>query len=446
MQDIIKNLVKEGMFSKVKDEIVKMNVVDIASLLEELEEEKMLIIFRLLPKDISAEVFSYMHTEQQQYIIEVITDKEIQTITDRLFLDDTVDILEEMPSNVVKKILKNTTKQKRQLINLFLKYPENSAGSIMTIEYVDLKKEMKVKDSLEYIKQIGVDKETVDVCYVINKNRKLEGVVSLRKLVLTDGDIVIKDIMDTNFISIPTNADQEEIASLFKKYNLLAMPVVDKENRLVGIITIDDIVDVIEQENTEDFQKMAAMTPTDEEYLKNKVFTLAKHRIGWLLLLMISATFTGHIISKYEEVLQSVVVLATFIPVLMDTGGNAGSQSSTLVIRGLTLGEIEAKDILRVLWKEFRVSVIVGLVLSLVNLARIYYFEKVDFMVSFTVSISLFFTVIMAKIVGGALPIIAKKLKFDPAIMAGPLITTIVDTFALMIYFSFATRFLGISF
>jgi len=303
-----------------------------------------------------------------------------------------------------------------------------------------------VKDSLEYIKQIGVDKETVDVCYVINKNRKLEGVVSLRKLVLTDGDIVIKDIMDTNFISIPTNADQEEIASLFKKYNLLAMPVVDKENRLVGIITIDDIVDVIEQENTEDFQKMAAMTPTDEEYLKNKVFTLAKHRIGWLLLLMISATFTGHIISKYEEVLQSVVVLATFIPVLMDTGGNAGSQSSTLVIRGLTLGEIEAKDILRVLWKEFRVSVIVGLVLSLVNLARIYYFEKVDFMVSFTVSISLFFTVIMAKIVGGALPIIAKKLKFDPAIMAGPLITTIVDTFALMIYFSFATRFLGISF
>ena len=303
-----------------------------------------------------------------------------------------------------------------------------------------------MKDSLEYIKQIGVDKETVDVCYVINKNRKLEGVVSLRKLVLTDGDIVIKDIMDTNFISIPTNADQEEIASLFKKYNLLAMPVVDKENRLVGIITIDDIVDVIEQENTEDFQKMAAMTPTDEEYLKNKVFTLAKHRIGWLLLLMISATFTGHIISKYEEVLQSVVVLATFIPVLMDTGGNAGSQSSTLVIRGLTLGEIEAKDILRVLWKEFRVSVIVGLVLSLVNLARIYYFEKVDFMVSFTVSISLFFTVIMAKIVGGALPIIAKKLKFDPAIMAGPLITTIVDTFALMIYFSFATRFLGISF
>jgi len=423
-----------------------MNVVDIASLLEELEEEKMLIIFRLLPKDISAEVFSYMSNEQQQYIIEVITDKEIQTITDRLFLDDTVDILEEMPSNVVKKILKNTTKQKRQLINLFLKYPENSAGSIMTIEYVDLKKEMKVKDSLEYIKQIGVDKETVDVCYVINKNRKLEGVVSLRKLVLTDGDIVIKDIMDTNFISIPTNADQEEIASLFKKYNLLAMPVVDKENRLVGIITIDDIVDVIEQENTEDFQKMAAMTPTDEEYLKNKVFTLAKHRIGWLLLLMISATFTGHIISKYEEVLQSVVVLATFIPVLMDTGGNAGSQSSTLVIRGLTLGEIEAKDILRVLWKEFRVSVIVGLVLSLVNLARIYYFEKVDFMVSFTVSISLFFTVIMAKIVGGALPIIAKKLKFDPAIMAGPLITTIVDTFALMIYFSFATRFLGISF
>ncbi|NLJ89045.1 MAG: magnesium transporter [Epulopiscium sp.] len=444
MQDIIKNLVKEGMFSKVKDEIVKMNVVDIASLLEELEEEKMLIIFRLLPKDIAAEVFSYMSNEQQQYIIEVITDKEIQTITDRLFLDDTVDILEEMPSNVVKKILKNTTKQKRQLINLFLKYPENSAGSIMTIEYVDLKKEMKVKDSLEYIKQIGVDKETVDVCYVINKNRKLEGVVSLRKLVLTDGDIVIKDIMDTNFISIPTNADQEEIASLFKKYNLLAMPVVDKENRLVGIITIDDIVDVIEQENTEDLQKMAAMTPTDEEYLKTGVFTLARHRLIWLLILMISATFTGRIIIKFEELLQSAVVLTTFIPMLMDTGGNSGSQSSTLIIRGLALEEIRLRDILKVFWKEFRVSGIVGISLAAVNFIRIYYLEKIDLMVSITVSISLLFTVIVAKVVGGVLPIIAKKLKFDPAIMAGPLITTIVDAVALTIYFSLASSILAI--
>lgn len=444
MQDIIKNLVKEGMFSKVKDEIVKMNVVDIASLLEELEEEKMLIIFRLLPKDIAAEVFSYMSNEQQQYIIEVITDKEIQTITDRLFLDDTVDILEEMPSNVVKKILKNTTKQKRQLINLFLKYPENSAGSIMTIEYVDLKKELKVKDSLEYIKQIGVDKETVDVCYVINKNRKLEGVVSLRKLVLTDGDIVIKDIMDTNFISIPTNADQEEIASLFKKYNLLAMPVVDKENRLVGIITIDDIVDVIEQENTEDLQKMAAMTPTDEEYLKTGVFTLARHRLIWLLILMISATFTGRIIIKFEELLQSAVVLTTFIPMLMDTGGNSGSQSSTLIIRGLALEEIRLRDILKVFWKEFRVSGIVGISLAAVNFIRIYYLEKIDLMVSITVSISLLFTVIVAKVVGGVLPIIAKKLKFDPAIMAGPLITTIVDAVALTIYFSLASSILAI--
>lgn len=444
MQDIIKNLVKEGMFSKVKDEIVKMNVVDIASLLEELEEEKMLIIFRLLPKDIAAEVFSYMSNEQQQYIIEVITDKEIQTITDRLFLDDTVDILEEMPSNVVKKILKNTTKQKRQLINLFLKYPENSAGSIMTIEYVDLKKEMKVKDSLEYIKQTGVDKETVDVCYVINKNRKLEGVVSLRKLVLTDGDIVIKDIMDTNFISIPTNADQEEIASLFKKYNLLAMPVVDKENRLVGIITIDDIVDVIEQENTEDLQKMAAMTPTDEEYLKTGVFTLARHRLIWLLILMISATFTGRIIIKFEELLQSAVVLTTFIPMLMDTGGNSGSQSSTLIIRGLALEEIRLRDILKVFWKEFRVSGIVGISLAAVNFIRIYYLEKIDLMVSITVSISLLFTVIVAKVVGGVLPIIAKKLKFDPAIMAGPLITTIVDAVALTIYFSLASSILAI--
>ena len=313
----------------------------------------------------------------------------------------------------------------------------------MTIEYVDLKRN-EGEGFLEYIKQIGVDKETVDVCYVINKNRKLEGVVSLRKLVLTDGDIVIKDIMDTNFISIPTNADQEEIASLFKKYNLLAMPVVDKENRLVGIITIDDIVDVIEQENTEDLQKMAAMTPTDEEYLKTGVFTLARHRLIWLLILMISATFTGRITIKFEELLQSAVVLTTFIPMLMDTGGNSGSQSSTLIIRGLALEEIRLRDILKVFWKEFRVSGIVGISLAAVNFIRIYYLEKIDLMVSITVSISLLFTVIVAKVVGGVLPIIAKKLKFDPAIMAGPLITTIVDAVALTIYFSLASSILAI--
>lgn len=444
MKKIIMNYIEQGRFSQVRDEIVKMNVVDIAHLLEDLEVEKLLLVFRLLPKEIAANVFSYMSTEQQQHIIEVITDKEINNIVNELFLDDTIDILEEMPSHVVKKILRNTDQYMREVINQFLKYPENSAGSIMTIEYVDLKKEMSVRKSLNYIRKIGVDKETINICYVIGKNRKLEGIISLRRLILSDQEVVIKDIMNTSIISINTNTDQEEIASLFKKYDLLAMPVVDNENRLVGIITIDDIVDIIEQENTEDLQKMAAMQPSDEEYLKTSIFALAKNRIIWLLILMISATFTGNIIKKFEDVLQSVVVLAAFIPMLMDTGGNAGSQSATLVIRGLALEEIKLKDIFKVLKKEFSVSLIVGFALTVANFLRIYYIEKVEFAIAMTVSVSLFLTVILSKVVGGVLPIIAKKLKLDPAIMAGPLITTIVDAVALLAYFSMAVWFVGI--
>lgn len=444
MKKIIMNYIEQGRFSQVRDEIVKMNVVDIAHLLEDLEVEKLLLVFRLLPKEIAANVFSYMSTEQQQHIIEVITDKEINNIVKELFLDDTIDILEEMPSHIVKKILRNTDQYMREVINQFLKYPENSAGSIMTIEYVDLKKEMTVRKSLNYIRKTGVDKETINICYVIGKNRKLEGIVSLRRLILSDQEVVIKDIMNTSIISINTNTDQEEIASLFKKYDLLAMPVVDNENRLVGIITIDDIVDIIEQENTEDLQKMAAMQPSDEEYLKTSIFALAKNRIIWLLILMISATFTGNIIKKFEDVLQSVVVLAAFIPMLMDTGGNAGSQSATLVIRGLALEEIKLKDIFKVLKKEFSVSLIVGFALTVANFLRIYYIEKVEFAIAMTVSVSLFLTVILSKVVGGVLPIIAKKLKLDPAIMAGPLITTIVDAVALLAYFSIAVWFVGI--
>lgn len=444
MKKIIMNYIEQGRFSQVRDEIVKMNVVDIAHLLEDLEVEKLLLVFRLLPKEIAANVFSYMSTEQQQHIIEVITDKEINNIVKELFLDDTIDILEEMPSHIVKKILRNTDQYMREVINQFLKYPENSAGSIMTIEYVDLKKEMTVRKSLNYIRKTGVDKETINICYVIGENRKLEGIVSLRRLILSDQEVVIKDIMNTSIISINTNTDQEEIASLFKKYDLLAMPVVDNENRLVGIITIDDIVDIIEQENTEDLQKMAAMQPSDEEYLKTSIFALAKNRIIWLLILMISATFTGNIIKKFEDVLQSVVVLAAFIPMLMDTGGNAGSQSATLVIRGLALEEIKLKDIFKVLKKEFSVSLIVGFALTVANFLRIYYIEKVEFAIAMTVSVSLFLTVILSKVVGGVLPIIAKKLKLDPAIMAGPLITTIVDAVALLAYFSMAVWFVGI--
>ncbi len=438
------DLIRENKLMQARNELKDMNVVDIAQLLDETSQEKMLIIFRILPKDISADVFSYLSSEQQRYIIESITDKETKTIIDELFLDDTIDFLEELPANVVKKVLKNTDANTRALINQFLKYPENSAGSIMTIEYVDLKKEMTVKEALQHIKRTATDKETINTCYVMDKNRRLEGVISIRQLILNDDDTIIKDIMDENVIFVHTLEDQEYIADTFKKYDFTSMPVVDNENRLVGIITIDDIVDIIEQENTEDFQKMAAMAPSEEEYLKTGVFSLAKHRVMWLLVLMISATFTGNIIKKFEDVLQSVVVLAAFIPMLMDTGGNAGSQSSTLIIRGLALGEIESKDILKVIWKELRVSVIVGIILATVNFVRIYFFEKTNLYVSIAICISLFFTVVIAKVVGGVLPIAAKKFKMDPAIMASPLITTIVDALALIIYFTAATTLLGI--
>lgn len=444
MNTSILNLIHNEKYSQARSKIMKMNVVDIAQLLEELEGEKLIIIFRLLPKEIAVHVFSYMSNEQQQYIIETITDKEIRNIVETLFLDDTVDILEEMPANIVKKVLKNTSEGKRELINQFLNYPENSAGSIMTIDYVDFKKEMSIKKAIEHIRKTGIDRETINICYVINKNRKLEGIIPLRKLILYDENIVLGDIMETNIISISTYDDQEYIANLFKKYDLLAMPVVDNENRLVGIITIDDIVHVIEEENTEDFYKMAAMEPSEKKYLKTNVFTLAQKRIPWLLILMISATFTGSIIKRFEDALLSVMALAAYIPMLMDTGGNAGSQSATIIIRGLALDEIKIKDILKVLWKELHISIIIATVLSVFNFIKIYYFEKTNILISITVCISLSFTIILAKVVGGSLPIIAKRLKLDPAIMAGPLITTIVDALSLFVYFSIATYLLGI--
>lgn len=444
MNDKILELIEHNRYAEAKNELMEMNVVDIAQFFEELDQQKLLVMFRILPKDIASGVFSYFPNELQRYIIESITDKEIKVIIDELFFDDAIDFLEEMPSNIVKKVLKNTDESTRRLINQFLNYPENSAGSIMTIEYVDLKKEMTAYEAIRHIKETGVDKEAIHTCYVIDDSRKLEGVVSLRKLILSEDNILVKDIMKTDTIYVNTHDDEEEIAALFKKYDLLAMPVVDNETRLVGIVTIDDIVDIIDKVNTEDFEKMAAMQPSEEEYLKTNPFILAKHRIAWLIILMLSATITGNIIGKFENVLQAVVVLTTFIPMLMDTGGNAGSQSSTLVIRGLALGEIRIKDILRVLWKELQVSFLVGLVLSVVNFIRIYYFVKVDLQVSITVCITLFFTVTLAKIVGGVLPIIAQKFKVDPALMAGPLITTIVDAVALIIYFSTARVLLGI--
>lgn len=443
MEKIIE-LIKTEKPSKARSELLEMNVVDIATLMEDIEGKDLILLFRILPKDVAAEVFSYISKEQRQYIVESITDREIAGIVDELFMDDTVDFIEEMPANVVKKILKNTDENTRKIINHLLSYPEDSAGSIMTIEFVDVKKEMTVRDAIDHIKKTGIDKETVDTLYVIDANRKLEGVIPIRKVLLCEEGTLIEDIMDTNFVFINTLDDQEEVAAQFKKYDYFSMPVVDKENRLVGIITIDDVLDIIEEENEEDFAKMNALEPSDEEYLKTSVFSLAKHRIVWLLVLMISATFTSIIIRRYDEVLSSIVILAAYIPMLMDTGGNSGSQSSTLIIRGLALGEVEMKDYMKIVWKEFRVSIVVGTALAVINFLRLLFIERVGIPVALTVCISLFFTVILAKVIGGTLPIIAKKFNLDPAIMAAPLITTIVDTFALMVYFSMAVWIIGI--
>ncbi|EFF63899.1 MULTISPECIES: magnesium transporter [Turicibacter] len=440
----IKELIERNKLLELCEYLQELNSVDVANQLMDLEDEELVLVFRVLPKDIAAEVFSYLDKDSQQHIVESITDREVTQIVDKLFLDDTVDFIEELPANVVKKVIRNTSPQKRELINQFLQYAQYSAGSIMTIEFVDLKAYMTVKEAINHTRKTGTTKETLETCFIIDQARHLLGSVTLKDLILSEDDMIIEDIMDTNLISVQTSVDQEEVAHLFKAYDLVTMPVVDKENRLVGMITIDDVVDIIEQENTEDFQKMAAMAPNEEPYLKTPVLSLAKHRIIWLLVLMISATVTGRIIQGFEEVIQSVVILASFIPMLMDTGGNAGSQSSTLIIRGLALGEITTHDYLKVMFKELRVGSVVAIVLSVVNFLRIYFIEHVEFMVGITVCASLFFTVILAKVVGSILPIIAKKLKFDPAIMASPLITTIVDAFALIVYFMLARTLLGI--
>ena len=443
MEEIVE-LLEQNKLAELKEIFINENPIDIADVFEDFPKEKYLIIFKLLPKDFSSEVFSYLSPEKQQDVIENITDDEIKFIVEDMYLDDTVDFIEEMPANIVDKILKNTSSDKRKLINQMLKYPENSAGSVMTVEYISFKDNYTVKQAIEYYRKVAIDKEETDICFVTDTKKKLVGIISLKTLILSKDDSYIQDEMDTNFVSVLTLDDQEEIAALFRKYDLTTMPVVDHEDRLVGVITVDDIVDVIDQENTEDIQKMAAMNPSDEEYLKESVVSLAKHRILWLLVLMISATFTGLVIKKYEDILQSAVYLATFIPMLMDTGGNAGSQSATLVIRGIALEEIEFSDIFKVIWKELRVSILVGFILSAVNFIRIYYFTRSGLETSLVVAISMFLIVIMAKVIGGVLPLVAKSLKIDPAIMASPLITTIVDTAALIIFFKLSVIFLHI--
>lgn len=429
---------------EVKTILNEMNPVDIANSLEELGHEDTLKSFRLLNKDLAAEVFTNMSPEKQEQIIEMASDEEIQRVISLMFLDDTVDLIEEMPANVVSRILRNTTTTHRNLINQFLKYPEDSAGSVMTVEYVSLRSDMTVREALAKIRKYGIRNDSVNDCFAVDNKRKLLGIVPINELIINEEDTKIEDIMTDNIEKVEVDTDQEDVAHIFREYDISNMPVVDKENRLVGIITVDDIIDVIDQENTEDFQKMSAMIPSDKEYLRESIFSLAKHRILWLLILMVSATATGSIIRKYETTLQSVVILAAFIPMLMDTGGNAGSQSSTLIIRGLALEEIETKDVWKILWKEFRVALVVGIVLAVLNFLRIVAFDDVEIKIVVVICLSLFFTVIIAKVVGGILPIIAKKLRLDPAIMASPLITTIVDACALLIYFSMATLFLNI--
>lgn len=437
-------LIEEKKYIELKKELSEMNEVDVAEILDPLDPNTTLLIFRMLPKDLAVEVFAHFSMDQKREILNAITDKELIHILDELFFDDMIDMIEEMPANVVSKILEHSTQEERKLINQFLKYPADSAGSIMTIEYVELKKEMIVKEALQHIKEIGLTKETIYTCYVTGSNRLLEGIVSLRMLVTADEDMKVADLMEDDVIYVNTHDDQESVASLFVKYGFLALPVVDKEHRLTGIITIDDVMGVMEQEATEDFQKMAAMAPSEDAYLTSSVFSLARQRFTWLLILMIGAALTGGIITRFEDVLSTVVVLTAFIPMLMDTGGNSGSQSSTLIIRGLAVGELTLKDKWKVLWKEFRISVLVGVSLACVNFLKNMYFDKVGVTVSLTVSITLALTVVLSKVVGGMLPLLAKKLKMDPAIMAGPLITTIVDSLALIIYFSIATALIGI--
>lgn len=452
VQERLLALLNSNRHSELRGALMMLNPVDIAQFMEELDRDKLLLVFRILPKDVSADVFSYMDADQQQLLIESIGDSEIRALLDEMFLDDTVDFLEELPAGVVKRVLKNTDEKTRTLINQFLRYPENSAGSLMTIEYAEFLQDITVSDAMAILRQEGVDKETIDMLYIIDNERHLMGILPLRKLILSQPDSLMREVMTPNPVFVTTTDDQEMVADTVRRYDLLTIPVVDKENRLVGIITSDDVMDVIEEENTEDFEKMAALLPSDDEYMKTPVTKLAVNRIPWLLIMAVIAIFTGLIISSFEDVLTGAggvgIILVSCIPMLMDTGGNCGSQSSTLIIRGLSLGEIELKDFLKALWKEFRVAIIVGAVLFVFTLFRVRFVNASDCQnpwgVSFVVAGALFCTIILAKCLGCCMPMLAKKLKLDPALMASPLITTFVDMSSLLIYFSIAKIILHI--
>lgn len=432
-------------YTRLRQRLAEENDADVAAFLESLEEkEDLLKVFRILPKSQAANVFSYLDVDNQHFVIMTLSDKDAASIIDNLQADDATDLLEEMPANIVKKLLANASQETRRDVNHLLRYPDDSAGSIMTVEYVDLKEDYTVKDALERIRKVGVDSETINICYVLDNERRLVGTVALRYLLIKDLDDVVGDFMHENVISLHTLMDQEEVARQFQKYGFTSMPVVDNENRLVGIITVDDIMDIMEEEATEDFEKMAAIVPTDKPYMKEGVFETWKKRIPWLLLLMISATFTGGIITSFEDSLSSCVVLTAFIPMLMDSGGNAGGQANVSVIRSLSLNEIGIGDIFRVIWKEARVAVVCGATLAVINFAKLMIFDKVGLQVAIVVCLTLLTTITVAKIVGCILPMLAKQMGFDPAVMASPFITTIVDAISLLVYFSFATSILHI--
>lgn len=442
----LKELIDSRQYGLFRQEIEEYNVQDIAEFLESMKANERNKIFRILPKSIAADVFSYLDITLQQDMIGSMSDMEAADLIDNLYADDAADLLEEMPANVVKKLLASASAETRSAINHLLKYPEDSAGSIMTVEFVDLKESLTVSQAIERIRRVGIDKETINVCYVLDSNRKLIGTVALRYLLLSDPDAVIGNIMHENVVTINTMDDQEEVARTFQKYDFTAMPVVDSEGRLVGIITVDDVVDIMEQEATEDIEMMAGIIPTDKSYTKEGIWETYKKRIPWLLLLMISATFTGRIIQHYEEsiAVAGYLVLTSFIPMLMDTGGNCGSQASVSIIRSLSLDEIEFRDIFRVCFKEMRVAVLCGITLAAANFVKLLLIDRVTVYVAFVVCFTLILTVLAAKIVGSCLPILAKQLRFDPAVMASPFITTIVDALSLMIYFKIATIMLGL--
>ena len=465
--DNIENMDFEAIHEKQSDELMElldsrhmkelqtrlenMNEFDVAEFLSEIGDNRMPMVFRLLSKETAADVFANFDAPEQEQIINSITDSELSAIIEELYVDDAVDMMEELPANVVKRVMRTATPETRRLINQYLNYPENSAGSIMTAEFIDLKKYMNVREAIARIRRIGEDKETIYICFVTSADRKLEGVVSVKDLLLNDDETVIEDIMDTNVIFCMTHDDQEEVSEKISDYDLMAIPVVDKEGRLVGIVTVDDIIDVIEQETTEDFEIMAAMTPSDKPYSRTGAIDMWKNRVPWLLFLMLSATFTTMILNSFEDALAVQAVLIGFIPIIMSTGGNSGAQSSTAIIRSLSLGDTEPKDTLKVIWKEWRVALLCGLTLAVVNFTKMLLVDNlllgnsdVNYMIALIVSLAMVFTVMFAKVVGSSLPILAEKIGLDPAVVATPLITTITDAVSLLIYFEIEKVFLNI--